>query len=71
MFGVALVMFASSYVIRTNITNIFPDSLGILEGFLSSLIFVVLDSMTFYGGALAIIGGIMIVFTLTYKILNR
>ncbi len=71
LFGVALVMFAISYFIRKLITQIIPPSFSLFEGLLTSLVFAILDLMTYYGGALALIGIILLVFTVVYKFLNR
>ena len=71
LFAVSFCMFAISYFIRKFITRIIPPSFSLFEGLLTSLIFAILDLMTYYGGALALIGIILIVFTIIYKFLNK
>lgn len=71
LFGVSFAMFAFSFLIRKFITRIIPPSFSLFEGLLTSLIFAILDLMTYYGGALALIGIILIVFTVVYKFLNK
>ena len=71
LFAVSFCMFAISFLIRKFITRIIPPSFSIFEGLLTSLIFAILDLMMYYGGALALIGIILIVFTVVYKFLNK
>ena len=71
LFAVSFCMFAISYFIRKFITRIIPPSFSLFEGLLTSLIFAILDLMTYYGGALALVGIILIVFTVVYKFLNK
>lgn len=71
LFAVSFCMFAISYFIRKFITRIIPPGFSLFEGLLTSLIFAILDLMMYYGGALALIGIILIVFTVVYKFLNK
>ena len=71
LFAISLCMFAISYFIRKNITQIIPSGFSLFQGLLTSLVFAILDLMMYYGGALALIGLVLIVFTLIYKIMNR
>jgi len=71
LFGVALVMFGISYFFKNNIGRFIPESFSLFEGLLTSLVFAILDLMIYYGGALVLIGIILIVFTFIYKIMNK